>query len=60
MAARITKPSSRVNEPSYFQEFGPAGYHVSIGFANPKGINDQGTVLCAHPSRAAGGVHPTL
>ena len=25
----------RVGEPSFFQEFGPAGYHVSIGFANP-------------------------
>ena len=29
----------KVNEPAYFQEFGPAGYHVSIGFANPKFIN---------------------
>ena len=29
----------RVGEPSFFQEFGPAGYHVSIGFANPKIIN---------------------
>ncbi len=36
----------RINEPSYFQEFGPAGYHVSIGFANPKWINDIGTALC--------------
>ncbi len=25
----------RIGEPSYFQEYGPAGYHVSIGFANP-------------------------
>ncbi len=25
----------KVNEPAYFQEYGPAGYHVSIGFANP-------------------------
>ncbi len=30
----------KVNEPAYFQEFGPAGYHVSIGFANPQFIND--------------------
>ena len=25
----------RIGEPSFFQEFGPAGYHVTIGFANP-------------------------
>ena len=31
----------RVGEPGYFQEFGPAGFHVSIGFANPKIINDR-------------------
>jgi hypothetical protein len=31
----------RVAEPGYFQEFGPAGYHVSIGFANPKVINER-------------------
>ncbi len=31
----------RVGEPGYFQEFGPAGYHVSIGFANPKLINER-------------------
>jgi uncharacterized repeat protein (TIGR01451 family) len=33
----------RIGEPAYFQEFGPAGYHVSIGFANPKIINDRKT-----------------
>ena len=27
------------NEPGYFQEFGPGGFHVAIGFANPKIIN---------------------
>jgi hypothetical protein len=31
----------RVGEPGYFQEFGPAGFHVSIGYANPKVINDR-------------------
>jgi len=31
----------RVGEPGYFQEFGPAGYHVTIGFANPKIINER-------------------
>src|SRR2546429_101382 len=31
----------RIGEPSFFQEFGPAGYHVSIGFANPAIINNR-------------------
>ena len=31
------------DEPAYFQEFGPGGFHVSIGFANPKIINDRRT-----------------
>ena len=34
------------NEPGYFQEFGPGGFHVSIGFANPKIINDRLQPLC--------------
>lgn len=33
----------KVGGPAYFQEFGPAGYHVSIGFANPKTINARRT-----------------
>ena len=37
----------RIGEPSYFQEFGPAGYHVTIGFANPKIINDRKDAMCA-------------
>ncbi len=37
----------RVGEPSYFQEFGPAGYHVSIGFANPTIINARKAGVCA-------------
>jgi hypothetical protein len=36
-------------EPAYFQEFGPAGFHVAIGFANPQWIKDQGTALCNGP-----------
>ncbi len=36
----------RIGEPAYFQEFGPAGYHVSIGFANPKIINDRLKGVC--------------
>ena len=35
----------KAGEPSYFQEFGPAGYHVSMGFANPQWINDAGVAL---------------
>ena len=41
------------NEPAYFQEFGPASYHVSIGFANPQWINDIGTGLCNGPGAPA-------
>jgi hypothetical protein len=43
----------RTNGPAYFQEFGPASYHVSIGFANPKWINDQGYALCHGPGAPA-------
>jgi hypothetical protein len=37
----------RIGEPSYFQEYGPAGYHVSIGFANPTIINARHADVCA-------------
>ena len=37
----------RIGEPSFFQEFGPAGYHVSIGFANPAIINSRHDPLCS-------------
>jgi hypothetical protein len=36
----------RIGEPSYFQEFGPAGYHVAIGFANPAIINGRLAGIC--------------
>ncbi len=36
----------RVGEPSYFQEYGPAGYHVSIGFASPSIINGRKAGIC--------------
>src|SRR5579871_2029464 len=36
----------RIGEPSFFQEFGPAGYHVSIGFANPQIINARHAHVC--------------
>jgi hypothetical protein len=38
---------TRIGEPSYFQEFGPAGYHVSVGFANPAIINARHAGVCA-------------
>jgi hypothetical protein len=37
---------TRIGEPSYFQEFGPASYHVSIGFANPAIINARHKYIC--------------
>jgi hypothetical protein len=37
----------RVGEPAYFQEFGPAGYHVTIGFASPNIINARLPGICA-------------
>ena len=37
----------RIGEPAYFQEFGPAGYHVTIGFANPKIINGRLPGVCS-------------
>ena len=36
----------RIGEPDYFQEFGPANYHVNIGFANPKIINGRLAGVC--------------
>jgi hypothetical protein len=37
----------RIGEPSYFQEYGPAGYHVSIGFVNPAIVNARHADVCA-------------
>jgi hypothetical protein len=37
----------RVGEPGFFQEYGPAGYHVAIGFANPAIINSRKAGVCA-------------
>jgi hypothetical protein len=36
----------KINEPSYFQEYGPANYHVTIGFANPAIINARLASVC--------------
>jgi hypothetical protein len=38
----------RIGEPSYFQEYGPAGYHDTIGFANPKIINGRLAGVCGN------------
>ena len=51
----------RIGEPAYFQEFGPAGYHVVIGYANPQIINDrrtntQGSGLCDPTTSGGGGL----
>ncbi len=35
-----------IGGPSYFQEYGPAGYHVAIGFANPAIINARVKDVC--------------
>jgi len=46
-----TKPHEafiKPGEPAYFQEFGPAGFHVSIGFANPAIINGRKAGVCAN------------
>ncbi|MGB8325457.1 MAG: Ig-like domain-containing protein [Candidatus Acidiferrum sp.] len=37
---------TRIGEPSYFQEFGPASYHVTVGFANPAIINARKPFIC--------------
>src|ERR1700746_2611358 len=36
----------KVGGPAYFQEFGPAGFLVAVGFANPKIINARLPLLC--------------
>jgi hypothetical protein len=38
----------KASEPSYFQEYGPAGFHVAIGFANPAIINGRHAGVCAN------------
>jgi hypothetical protein len=36
----------RPGEPPYFQEFGPGGYHVFFGMANPAHINARLKAIC--------------
>ena len=37
---------TKINEPSYFQEYGPASFHNVIGFANPAIINSRHAYVC--------------
>ncbi len=46
-----------IGGPSYFQEYGPAGYHVMIGFANPKIINSRHDDVC-NGNGSSGAVGP--
>ncbi len=45
-ASKPTTLSSGSASRAYFQEYGPAGYHVSIGFANPAIINARMAGVC--------------
>ena len=36
----------KVGEPAFFQEYGPASFHVTIGFANPDIINKRLAGVC--------------
>jgi hypothetical protein len=36
----------KIGGPGYFQEFGPASFHVSVGFANPNIINARHAGEC--------------
>ncbi len=38
----------KAGEPSYFQEFGPGGFHIAMGFANPAIINARKASVCAN------------
>jgi IPT/TIG domain len=52
----------KIGEAGYFQEYGPAGYHVSIGFANPKIINSRLAGICngSDPNLSAGNCNNTV
>jgi len=36
----------KAGEPAYFQEFGPGGFHVFMGMANPAIINSRLSAIC--------------
>jgi len=48
----------RVGEPPYFQEFGPGGYHVFFGMANPAHINARLAAICSAPPNTTLGAPP--
>jgi hypothetical protein len=50
----------RIGEPGYFQEYGPAGYHVSIGFVNPAIVNARHDAVCAGAFGAVGACNNTI
>ena len=50
----------RIGEPGYFQEYGPAGYHVAIGFVNPAIINARHDAVCAGAIGAVGACTGTV
>jgi hypothetical protein len=39
----------KVGEPAYFQEYGPGGWHVFMGMANPAVINARKASFCNGP-----------
>jgi hypothetical protein len=39
----------KVGEPAYFQEYGPGGWHVAMGMANPAVINARLPAFCNGP-----------
>jgi hypothetical protein len=48
----------KVGEPAYFQEYGPGGWHVFMGMANPAVINARKAAFCHGP--AAGSCTNTI
>jgi hypothetical protein len=44
----------RLGEPQYFQEYGPAGFHVFMGFVNPAKVNAHLKAVCAGTLDIAG------
>jgi len=49
----------RIGEPNFFQEFGPASYHVTIGFASPAIINGRKAGVCNGTDANVTGVNCT-
>jgi len=43
---------TKANEPNYFQEFGPPGFHTFIGWLNPAHISDQNAMALVQANAA--------